>query len=145
MLLLLICDVIASTQIRGVKNKYANTILNNIQTHQYTCANDTSIVLNLNQINDNYCDCVDDGIDEPGTSACSHTLQEFYCANIGAQSKYIHTSYVNDNICDCCDGSDEYDSQVTCPNNCYEHGQQYIQSLNDQLNTLTTRIINILC
>eukprot|EP01089_Gocevia_fonbrunei_P016004 TRINITY_DN4857_c0_g1_i1.p1 TRINITY_DN4857_c0_g1~~TRINITY_DN4857_c0_g1_i1.p1 ORF type:complete len:209 (+),score=14.96 TRINITY_DN4857_c0_g1_i1:56-682(+) len=54
-------------------------------------------------INDDYCDCPEDGSDEPGTSSCSKGF--FWCKD---HSKQIFSSMVNDGICDCCDHSDEY-------------------------------------
>jgi len=79
--------------------------------------------------NDDYCDCLEDGLDEPDTSACSHVLAQrakFVCGrrhqNDKEQQKteergnnkddteliWIYTSRVNDGIIDCPDGSDEY-------------------------------------
>jgi hypothetical protein len=54
-------------------------------------------------VNDDYCDC-EDGSDEVGTSACSHTGVRFTCK--AQQYITIPTSMVNDLICDCCDGYD---------------------------------------
>jgi hypothetical protein len=56
------------------------------------------------QVNDDYCDCPEDGSDEPSTGACSNSV--FVCA--GEEGKAIPGSRVNDFICDCCDGSDEW-------------------------------------
>lgn len=74
-------------------------------------------------INDGYCDCAE-GIDEPGTAACSSVVDHlhvsadsgFWCSHLadgtgepirGLLDKRIHLSFVDDGVCDCCDGSDE--------------------------------------
>lgn len=59
------------------------------------------------QVNDDYCDCPEDGSDEPSTNACA--LGSFSCAQ---QDKRIPPSRVNDGVCDCCDGSDEYQAKT---------------------------------
>jgi hypothetical protein len=86
------------------------------------------------RVNDDYCDCELDGLDEPSTSACSgfalrvapaseqqqqQQQQQagaaaaavsnpgFWCENRGVKSGFIPMSRVGDGICDCCDGSDE--------------------------------------
>jgi hypothetical protein len=56
-------------------------------------------------VNDDYCDCLDDGSDEPSTSACPTAV--FHCQN-GHSVRYLPSSRVNDGVCDCCDGSDEW-------------------------------------
>src|SRR5579859_3903095 len=49
----------------------------------------------------------------------------FHCTNAGHVPAYIPSSHVNDGICDplCCDGTDEYDSDISCPNTCKALGQ----------------------
>jgi hypothetical protein len=68
----------------------------------------------IHKVNDNFCDCPQDGTDEPGTSACQ--FGHFTCQNDGFQSILIPSSRVDDGICDCCDGSDE--SSSLCQNEC---------------------------
>jgi protein kinase C substrate 80K-H len=87
--------------------------------------------LDPQKINDDYCDCEEDGSDEWLTSACSFVhvppgsdaekSSKFHCVNKGYLDTFIHTSKVNDGICDCCDGSDE--PKGKCPDNCYEIGK----------------------
>lgn len=77
--------------------KYSNT--------EFDCK-DGSKTIPLSQVNDNFCDCVTDGSDEPATSACDKGI--YYCENKGYIGKKIFSSQVEDGICDCCDGSDEY-------------------------------------
>jgi len=56
----------------------------------------------LGWLNDDYCDCILDGSDEPGTSACANG--KFLCEKDG---KRIPSSHVRDGIEDCSDGQDE--------------------------------------
>lgn len=68
-------------------------------------------------LNDDYCDCLNDGRDEPLTSACSFVLirnTSITCPSltkIGTdghpQIISIYASRINDGIIDCLDGSDE--------------------------------------
>ncbi|XP_059079710.1 uncharacterized protein LOC131877897 [Tigriopus californicus] len=61
----------------------------------------------FDQVNDDYCDCPEDGSDEPSTNACA--LGSFACSQ---DDRRIPQSRVNDGICDCCDGSDEYRAKI---------------------------------
>ena len=71
----------------------------------------------MKYVNDDYCDCVGSGDDEPGTSACNHG--KFWCTNLGYRGRHIYSSSVNDGICDCCDGSDELNNdRIKCENVC---------------------------
>ena len=74
---------------------------------KFAC-NDGKTIIDFTKVNDNFCDCREDGSDEPGTNACSHAINShgFYCQNLGSTAKLIKSSFVNDNVCDCCDGSD---------------------------------------
>lgn len=93
-------------------------------------------------INDNYCDCPLDGLDEPHTSACSGsvvggwagiTSKYYYANDMKDNVKYtcpqqpkikLPPSKIWDGICDCCDGSDELRTTTTttspCKNICEE-------------------------
>ena len=73
-------------------------------------------------VNDDFCDCPDDGSDEPSTSACDSG--HFYCENAGYRSKTISSSRVGDGVCDCCDGSDEVGG-IKCEDSCAELGLRY--------------------
>ena len=105
----------------------------------------TPIVIGPSQINDGYCDCPHDGLDEPNTGACSGSMDGMWA---GIPPKYESSDYdaahlpttyffscpqqpslklppsrVNDGICDCCDGADEFDSIISsstikCPDIC---------------------------
>nr|CAD7406221.1 unnamed protein product [Timema poppensis] len=65
----------------------------------------TGMEIDPSKINDDYCDCEEDGSDEPGTSACQNG--RFHC-NTQLALESIPSHRVNDGICDCCDGSDEW-------------------------------------
>lgn len=123
------------------------------ESSTFFCDNNTK-ELTLDQLNDDYCDCLD-GIDEPGTSACSYINQNpdkdtvfsssnfkysstinkslFYCENKGYNPAFLNTNKVNDGYCDCCDGSDEVNSQTVCYNTCKE---KFEENKNKNLNKL---------
>ena len=91
----------------------------------FGCSNSTQVIA-LSQVNDNYCDC-QDGSDEPSTAACAGTeLGLFKCAY--ADENILASSKVDDGICDCCDGLDE--PQNLCTNTCKE--KFYLKKLAQQ-------------
>ncbi|XP_038052208.1 glucosidase 2 subunit beta-like [Patiria miniata] len=69
---------------------------------------DFSGKISLSKVNDDYCDCLGDGSDEPGTDACPNG--RFYCLH---EKRFIPSGKVNDGICDCCDGSEEWNQTVS--------------------------------
>ncbi|KAG0712401.1 Glucosidase 2 subunit beta [Chionoecetes opilio] len=61
----------------------------------------------VEKLNDNYCDCPEDGSDEPRTNACANG--NFVCLKrVKSFPEAIPSGWVNDGVCDCCDGSDEW-------------------------------------
>jgi hypothetical protein len=106
-------------------------VIQNIQQHQITTTTTTVECLDgsIGYLNDNYCDCLENGIDEPQTSACSHVLLQyvaFTCQAMKQQQQHdssttnnnetptpptfmipIYPSRIRDGIQDCLDGSDE--------------------------------------
>ena len=94
----------------------------------FFCGGNKDKKIPIKLVNDDYCDCIETGDDEPGTSACNHG--RFYCANKGYRGRYIFSSLVGDGLCDCCDGSDEYgNDRVQCPNNCREKAQEEMSDI----------------
>lgn len=64
-------------------------------------------VISYSKVNDDYCDCPEDGSDEPRTNACVNG--KFVCLkHIISFPKSVPSGWVNDGVCDCCDGSDEW-------------------------------------
>jgi len=107
------CDKILRTfpnLLKGVA--FRDSIIYCENPQNLTCKhNGREILLNLQFVNDDYCDC-DDGLDEPGTSACNGL---FSCS----QGSFIYSTQVGDGICDCCDGTDEEDIECNMKNiNC---------------------------
>ncbi|KAI9729629.1 MAG: hypothetical protein M1818_008476 [Claussenomyces sp. TS43310] len=137
-----------SSRPRGVGPEFAKYYKN---PATFTCISTPSVIIDIGQVNDDYCDCPD-GSDEPGTSACTHlsvlspiqpvsdsitgtsnvtvALPGFYCKNKGHKPEYIPFAYVNDGVCDyevCCDGSDEWEGVggVKCEDRCAKMGKEY--------------------
>jgi len=88
-------------------------------------------------VNDDYCDCEEDGSDEPATGACQNG--KFYCTQHSSETEskrfpsgkgpktgpeWILSSRVNDGICDCCDGSDEWKSYQPLGKSTLPHQKQ---------------------
>ncbi len=89
------------------------------QQLSFKCNPESDKLVSYTAINDDFCDCPENGFDEPGTSACSGLMNEseptFYCG-IGKPT-YIFNSKVDDGICDCCNGNDE--KEIKCENTCF--------------------------
>ncbi|RLN52174.1 hypothetical protein BBJ28_00012845 [Nothophytophthora sp. Chile5] len=94
------------------------------------------------RVNDDFCDCEQDGSDEPGTSACSHVLLRsdatsrssglmFQCRSGGNP---VSSAFVSDGVCDCCDGSDEI--KGACPDTCESERRQTLEKLQARLSTV---------
>ncbi|XP_018783505.1 PREDICTED: uncharacterized protein LOC108965497 [Bactrocera latifrons] len=87
---------------------------------KFRCLDGSKEVL-FERVNDDFCDCLSDGSDEPSTNACQNG--RFYCKyqkrHITGRGVdvFVHSSRVNDGICDCCDGSDEW-LTISCTNKC---------------------------
>lgn len=84
-------------------------------------------------MDDNYCDDLVNGCDEPNTSACSliKKTATFQCQrSVTGEPHMLFSSRVGDGICDCCDGSDE--PAGTCPDICEAERAAYIAAAREE-------------
>lgn len=86
-------SVKSAVSLRGVKPENEHMY----KQHELSCPGNPSKKLTAEMINDDFCDCPEDGFDEPGTSACNSGI--FYCANKGFFPKEISSTFVNDGVC----------------------------------------------
>eukprot|EP01114_Cavostelium_apophysatum_P005239 TRINITY_DN1600_c0_g1_i3.p1 TRINITY_DN1600_c0_g1~~TRINITY_DN1600_c0_g1_i3.p1 ORF type:complete len:518 (-),score=147.54 TRINITY_DN1600_c0_g1_i3:38-1591(-) len=117
---------VAKPAIRGLSPADAEKLT--YSSTEFTCA-DGSRTIPFSQVNDDFCDCEQDGSDEPGTSACINGF--FYCENKGHIGQKIYSSQVQDSLCDCCDGSDEYPAE--CPNTCKELAKETVKKFSEEI------------
>lgn len=91
-------------------------------------------LITVEKLNDNYCDCPEDGSDEPRTNACANG--KFICLkNVKSFPESIPSGWVNDGVCDCCDGSDEWKmkkNEVDLPLNLQRRIGRYLSPCPDQ-------------
>lgn len=136
----------ATSPVKGVRSKDQARF----SAPTFTCpgsGEESGIVLQASQINDDFCDCTVTGADEPGTSACSGIVafvpdaplthstptDKFWCVNKGYKGRYIPTSQVQDGVCDCCDGSDEAPPAAEGTNNSSSSGASVCVDICDEL------------
>uniref|UniRef100_A0A4W5K2I9 EF-hand domain-containing protein n=1 Tax=Hucho hucho TaxID=62062 RepID=A0A4W5K2I9_9TELE len=101
-----------SRKIRGISLSYKRFYR---ERKSFLCI-DGSKMIPFDQVNDDYCDCVD-GSDEPGKDA--RAVDRCHCVDI-----------------DCCDASDEYRSQTPCQNTCRNLGQRERAEVEGQMRAL---------
>lgn len=77
--------------IRGMTADDSSELLRRINSTGLYCE-DGTIKVTLSKLNDEFCDCPSDGLDEPGTSACANS--HFWCGK--EDDSYIFSSRVND-------------------------------------------------
>jgi len=95
-------DEQTTTQIRTVNNNSDHAAHNRTRRYDITCTDGSQGIRN-----DDYCDCLDDGSDEPHTSACSHVRVQVISFRCEDGLLSIYGSRVGDGVVDCADGSDE--------------------------------------
>lgn len=142
---------IESKELSGRMEKFASShpkpssLANRVQKSSRKSRTKSPCALNLPKeyINDNFCDCVVDGTDEPATAACSGTPLQFQCNKPARQKglqlmmqNAIPMSQVFDGHCDCCDGSDE--QALKCPNTCAEALAKRMQYARDKIVVLSS-------
>ena len=129
----IVCSSVDPCQVMGVSpdecSKYTKP-----NERIFYCGGKENKRIPMKYVNDDYCDCVETGADEPGTSACING--HFFCNNFGYRGKQIFSSWVNDGICDCCDGSDEWQMQekgrIKCPNTCAQLAHEELKEVRIQ-------------
>lgn len=95
------------------KNSHSISIIKNeVLSGQSVFKCKTSgILIHIDRVNDDYCDCPEDGSDEPQTNACENST--FKCKKHSRGfPESVPSGFVNDGVCDCCDGSDEWQNHV---------------------------------
>jgi len=112
---------------RGVATNDAPLYLSGLSSGTFVCL-DGRRTIPIDQVNDDYCDCLD-GSDEPGTAACGGAFNVgFWCPSVGFRPQRVPSTRVADGICDCCDGSDELmGHHVHCDNTCAEQAAKVAQ------------------
>ncbi len=73
----------------------------------FTCI-ESGTEIPFDHVNDDYCDCPEDGSDEPSTGACPNFAFHCTVSSVTNLRASVPASRVNDGVCDCCDGSDEW-------------------------------------